>query len=288
MRKFIKYEIRGNYKFILGILALVIIASSIIQGLIYSNTMSSDYSGDGGLFTGMMSLMSILVIFGALLVAFINIVGSFRKELYEDRGYLTFTLPLTGNQILGSKLIVAFLWYSILTVVTTLYNVILATILFDIEWSSFVDLLGQFGGASAVTVFYRLLIMAVISGLVGIIFTLIFVYLSMAIGKVSLKNIKIGGLWFIIFLITFSIVNVVIGKIAAEFPLYLNLETLRVSNIELPVTEPILHGSMSLSMIIMDISSSMSLNLTTEILNIIVGVLGFISTGYLLDRKIDL
>ena len=108
MLKFIKYEIKGNYRFILGILALVLIASSIIQAVIFRDVRSGDITFSGGLFEGMISLVSILVLFGAALVAFINIVGSFKKELYDDRGYLTFTLPLSGHQILGVKLIVAF------------------------------------------------------------------------------------------------------------------------------------------------------------------------------------
>lgn len=286
MLKFIKYEIKGNYRFILGILALVLIASSIIQAVIFRDVRSGDFTFSGGLFEGMISLVSILVLFGAALVAFINIVGSFKKELYEDRGYLTFTLPLSGHQILGAKLIVAFLWYTILNVVTGLYNLILATTIFKIEWSTLIDLLGRYGGEGIVTILYRVFILSMISGIIMILYTLIFIYFSMTIGKISFRNVKIGGLWFIIFLVTFSLSNVVIGKLGNAFPIYLNMESLRLSNLDLGMTNPVYYGSMSF--FLKDMGNYININLIPDFLNIVFGCLVFLATGYLLDRKIDL
>ncbi len=286
MLKFIKYEIKGNYRFILGILALVLIASSIIQAVIFRDVRSGDITFSGGLSEGMISLVSILVLFGAALVAFINIVGSFKKELYEDRGYLTFTLPLSGHQILGAKLIVAFLWYTILNVVTGLYNLILATTIFKIEWSTLIDLLGRYGGEGIVTILYRVFILSMISGIIMILYTLIFIYFSMTIGKISFRNVKIGGLWFIIFLVTFSLSNVVIGKLGNAFPIYLNMESLRLSNLDLGMTNPVYYGSMSF--FLKDMGNYININLIPDFLNIVFGCLVFLATGYLLDRKIDL
>jgi hypothetical protein len=286
MLKFIKYEIKGNYRFILGILALVLIASSIIQAVIFRDVRSGDITFSGGLFEGMISLVSILVLFGAALVAFINIVGSFKKELYDDRGYLTFTLPLSGHQILGAKLIVAFLWYTILNVVTGLYNLILATTIFKIEWSTLIDLLGRYGGEGIVTILYRVFILSMISGIIMILYTLIFIYFSMTIGKISFRNVKIGGLWFIIFLVTFSLSNVVIGKLGNAFPIYLNMESLRLSNLDLGMTNPVYYGSMSF--FLKDMGNYININLIPDFLNIVFGCLVFLATGYLLDRKIDL
>jgi hypothetical protein len=286
MLKFIKYEIKGNYRFILGILALVLIASSIIQAVIFRDVRSGDITFSGGLFEGMISLVSILVLFGAALVAFINIVGSFKKELYDDRGYLTFTLPLSGHQILGAKLIVAFLWYTILNVVTGLYNLILATTIFKIEWSTLIDLLGRYGGEGIVTILYRVFILSMISGKIMILYTLIFIYFSMTIGKISFRNVKIGGLWFIIFLVTFSLSNVVIGKLGNAFPIYLNMESLRLSNLDLGMTNPVYYGSMSF--FLKDMGNYININLIPDFLNIVFGCLVFLATGYLLDRKIDL
>ena len=147
MRKFMKYEIKGTYKVILGILALVIIASTIIHlGFLKEiNNLDSPESFDGA--NIIMIILSTLVIFGAFLAAFFYIVNSFRKELYDNRGYLTFTLPLTGKQILASKLIVSMLWYGLLGLGIVLYNILLTIILHGNNWVEFFrelkDILGN-------------------------------------------------------------------------------------------------------------------------------------------------
>ena len=87
MGRYIKYEIKGSYKFILGVLALVLILTTVLYTYIAKKESSP-----------VIALAS-MIIFGTALTTFLYIVGSFRKELYEDRGYLTFTLPLTGHEI---------------------------------------------------------------------------------------------------------------------------------------------------------------------------------------------
>jgi len=116
-----KYEIRGTYKYFLGVLALVFILFTAIYAYI-SQPNRSSMLGD------LFMVLSIMILFGTALVVFLNIVNSFRKELYEDRGYLTFTLPLTGIQIVGSKLLVALFWFFILGTAITLYNIIMVII----------------------------------------------------------------------------------------------------------------------------------------------------------------
>ena len=136
MKKYMKYEIKGSYKFILGIIAILIIASTIIQWNIKVGMDKALTFGDGTptSLAGIMMGLSVLVIFGAFLVAAFHIIGSFRKELYEDRGYLTFTLPLSGYQIVGSKLIVAILWFTAIGVSILIFNIILGLILFGGSW----------------------------------------------------------------------------------------------------------------------------------------------------------
>lgn len=277
MRKFIKYEIKGNYKFILGILAIVIIASSIIQGAILNEVNRLDESSSISPF---LFIIAILVIFGAFLVAFIHIVGSFKKELYEDRGYLTFTLPLTGNQILGAKLIVAFIWYIVLGLVTVLYNLSLATILFKIDWGEFLQLSHQLNMEGYLTLVSKIIGISIIGGIISIIFTLTMIYFSMALGKVSFRNTKIGGLWFIIFLIAYSLVNLLIGKIANAIPLYLNLDTLRLSNMEMRMPMVMSHDGIY--------GAIANLNITILILTVLASAVAFISTSYLIEKRIDL
>ncbi len=180
MGRYIKYEIKGSYKFILGVLALILILTTGIY--MYANKTDGG-SALGGTFIG----LSTLVIFGTLLTTFLYIVGSFRKELYEDRGYLTFTLPLTGHEILGAKLIVATMWFLILGVVIIGYNSIMMLNLDIVKQS--MDEIGQVMRVLPDFI-NRGMVMSFILMLLGGISTLILIYLSMAFGRVTLRNKK--------------------------------------------------------------------------------------------------
>lgn len=263
MRKFMKYEIKGTYKFILGILAIVIVASTIIQlNLIREiNNLDSPTHMNG--FTGLMFIVSILVIFGAFLTAFFYIIGSFRKELYEDRGYLTFTLPLTGNQILGSKLIVSMMWYLALGLGIVLYNLILGTILHGNEWFYVFNQFTEVVGLKVVS-------MGIFGAISSIVMTLVLVYFSMALSRVTIRNKKVGGIWFIIFILLSLLTSYISVKVGELLPYYIDLETFKMTHYYN------LHPL------------SININIFSQLTQILVIIAAFFGTGYLIENKIDL
>lgn len=286
MAKFMKYEIKGNYKFILGILAVIILASSVIQGSLLNATKKEVIGENVSDYIMLLSVIGMLVIFGAFLLAFINIVGSFRKELYDDRGYLTFTLPLTGNQIVGSKLIVALLWFTILGIVTLLYNMILATLIFDIEWRYLIDQINMMIGEGYLGPIIRGVAVLTLITTIASIMSLLFIYLSMAIGKVSFKNRKISGLWFVIYLIIFGFSAFIIEQIGDAASLYINLSDFSIANNGgigmIPEYYSITSG------FVLGYNSFAYINLTSIILEILFSIGAFVATGYLIEKKIDL
>lgn len=295
MRKYMKYEIKGTYKFILGILAVVLIASTIIQ----LNLQSEINAGTNLAFTSpgfraLMFITSILVIFGAFLTAFFYIIGSFRKELYDDRGYLTFTLPLTGNQILGSKLLVSLLWYMVLGAGILVYNMVLSLMLFGNDWTYVIK-----------TIFANFDISMISFGIVGIlstVVTLILIYFSIALSRVSIRNKKIGGIWFVVFIVLNMIVTFLIYKVSDLFPYYLNLSNFTIDHIY--DINNIISGSMNSAtnninsitilgngenaLMFMGSNFKPYLNIFGNLFQILVIITGFLGTGYLIEKKIDL
>lgn len=283
MKKYMKYEIKGSYKFILGILAIVIIASTFIQMNVKSTMLGLDQpTSMGNSMTGFKAFtmgMSVLIIFGAFLTAFFHIVGSFKKELYEDRGYLTFTLPLRGNQIVGGKIIVATLWFIVLGATIIIYNLLLALILYGGDWLEVAkELLSMVneGGIS----------LGIVGGLSSIL-TLILIYFSIALSKVSFKNKKLGGLWFIVFLILNGLTGYIIIKVGDVFPYYLNLNGFKI----LPYYQldilPSLNSGMGNS-ILFGTDYGAYINIGGLLSQIILGATTFLGTGYLIEKKIDL
>ncbi len=286
MIKFMKYEIKGSYKFILGLLAIVLIASSIIQVNIYSILKTSGLiqGGQGEIFQGFLIGLSVLVIFGAFLTTYFYIIGLFRKDLYEDRGYLTYTLPLTGNEIVGAKLFTAIVYNLVLSLVIFSFNLILASILFGSGW------------IEEVKYFLSLMDMGLISSLlfsgfifIGISFILgtILVYFSISLSKVSVKNKKIGGLWFIIFLIINGLVSYLSLKISYIFPYYMDVVNFRISHLYDIFILPGFDEGFS-QLLIYGSNYHGYINIAGLLFEILAIVGGFLATSYLIEKKINL
>lgn len=217
MGKLIKYEIRGTYRFILGVLALVMILTSGIY-IYMNNVMEMGGSLIGPIFTG----LSFMLIFASMISIFFYIVNSFRKELYEDRGYLTFTLPLTGGEILGAKLLAALLWFAILSLGLMVSNGIGLKIILPADlWNSIslANLLSDLLVEVRISSIIASLLFGFISGLL----TLLSIYFAMALSRVTFKNRKLKGFWFPIFLVLSLIIS--IGQIVFTevIPYYINV-----------------------------------------------------------------
>lgn len=283
MKKYMKYEIKGSYKFILGILAIVIIASTFIQMNVKSTMLGLDQpTSMGNSMTGFKAFtmgMSVLIIFGAFLTAFFHIVGSFKKELYEDRGYLTFTLPLSGNQIVGAKLIVATLWFIVLGATIILYNLLLSLILYGGDWLGVAKELLSMVNAGGIS-------LGILSGISSIL-TLILIYFSIALSKVSFKNKKLGGLWFIVFLILNGIAGYITLKLSSIAPYYLNLNGFEIlPHYQLDILSGFDRGMGNLMIIGNNFDAY--INIVGLLSQIVMGIGTFLGTGYLIEKKIDL
>lgn len=271
MGRYMKYEIKGSYKFILGVLAIVLILTTVFYSYQFKQANMGVIGG-----------VAYLIMFVALFAAFLYIVDSFRKELYEDRGYLTFTLPLTGNQILGSKLLVALMWFIILGVVILLYNGFMLSrfIEFDISFREIVSVFNTETVAVGMTMF--------ISGVV----TLILIYFSMALGRVTFRNKKIGGMWFVIFLILNGLIGYTTLKITQAVPYYLDLNSFKVVT-QRAINQMSMLGSMNFMSInnasmIVSAGGRTFMNIGSLVYTIVIGVAAFLSTGYLIENKINL
>lgn len=274
MKNYIKYEIKGTYKFILGILTILFIAFTLIQFNIYRQINTGSLTNISG---GFLMAISFLAIFGAFLTAFFYIVSSFRKELYEDSGFLTFTLPLTGSQILGAKTTVAIIWFLLIGGFTLLYNTILGNLLFGGFWTIYNEILNQVGDS---------ILSISILGIISSILTLLLIYFSMAIGRISIKNKKIGGIWFVIFLILNGLLSYIITKLSGIMPYYVNLNKFQTLS-------PVEYNLMTFST---DISSNLGIfsngyfyiNISSLLLHLLFIILVFLATSNIIEKRIDL
>lgn len=277
MFKLMKYEIRGTYKFVLATILVVALATAGIQYTFYT-TMGDIVTGNILVSTFLLPLLAIVII--AASIAFIvYIIQSFRKELYEDRGYLTFTLPLSGKKILGAKLITAIFWYVLFGLVTVGINIVAFRLIFggavlrdiNFQLSYLINELGR-------GVLSGLFLYGAISSMV----TLLTVYFSITLSKVAIRNRNIGGLWILIFLAINGLFNFVEGLLIRRIPLYtsLGIDSGIISSNNLAINQ---------SGFAIDIMSGNPVfSITGAIYWLILGIGIFLLTSYLLDRKIEL
>lgn len=166
MFKLAKYDIKGSYK-----LYLIVFISSIILSL--GVFLKQDSWQKISIFS-LITLISVAL----FIIVLVFSVRSFRNELYEDRGYLTFTLPVSGKEILIAKILVTLLWFAIATVITGILEYFAANLLFN---KNFINMIFQ-------SISTKSVIISIIYALFNMIFLMITIYSAITISKVTFKK----------------------------------------------------------------------------------------------------
>lgn len=257
MGRLIKYELKGNYITFSIVFILMILLNLGIH--MKSNSWPS----------GAVVALTALVNFGIFGVVLIINIKSFSKELFEDRGFLTFTLPITGKQIIIGKLIVSLIWFLIAGIIYTLFQIASIKLIMNGE---VYETLSKLVGA-------KLMISSIVSILLSSLTLMITIYFSTTVSKVTLKNKKIGKfLGFIVFIALMVAISYVGDKLVHFFP-----QTINLQNAEFNKTIAQLE-QMNISLNIPKIEMSI-FNLVYNTL-VFIGL--FFGTSYLLENKIDL
>ncbi len=91
-------------------LALLFAVFAICVAINRSGSVSAELSSKVATVHNASIAISILVSFLLIFVTFFFVVYDFYKSLFSPQGYLSFTLPVSSNQLLGSKMIVYSGW----------------------------------------------------------------------------------------------------------------------------------------------------------------------------------
>ena len=116
--KFFKHDFKSLSRF--GVPALLIIAGALLLGCIDISTLSVFLKNDvlensslapfASVFTSLGLGISFIALYAAVITVTVMIYVRFYKTMVSDEGYLTMTLPVTPAKILLGKLISAILW----------------------------------------------------------------------------------------------------------------------------------------------------------------------------------
>ena len=250
MFKLVKYELRANFLTIIGICITVIIASLLLMT-------------KKGAWPMAVPALSVCFTIGSMIVIFIASLKIMSQYLYGDSGYLLFTLPQSGASIMASRLLAALIQISVVGIVTILMFYL--TITSKIDFSFIKDI-----KASQVIEYTFSYIWMIISSLT-------IIYFCMVIGKVALKGKKIGKVGsFVIFILISTLISWLSFKLISVLPQTLDLSNFTITNgsvLNLGATTP---------------STAFTVNIAQTIFDIIIFIGLFMSSSYLIDKKLDL
>ena len=171
----VRYEFKNVNKWFLALYAAVLSLSVIIG--IQGSTLTSTYYQD----KGVVMLVFLSLVFGGLVITLsistlILIIQRFKGSVYDRRGYLTLTLPVSEHQILSAKLLGAFVW-SLASTVVFLFSlyIIMSMIQPDVLISNVADFILK----NYQDDFWLALISYIFNTLAGILC----IYLSISIGQ---------------------------------------------------------------------------------------------------------
>lgn len=171
----VRYEFKNVNKWFLALYAAVLSLSVIIG--IQGSSLSSTYYQD----KGVVMLVFLSLVFGGLVITLsistlTLIIQRFKGSVYDRRGYLTLTLPVSEHQILSAKLLGAFVW-SLTSTVVFLFS--LYIIISMIQPDAFLSSFAEYMLKNYTDNFWLALISYIFNTLAGILC----IYLSISIGQ---------------------------------------------------------------------------------------------------------
>ncbi|MCH5138222.1 hypothetical protein JMF89_13555 [Clostridiaceae bacterium UIB06] len=254
MFNLIKYELKGYYKdFIIAIGLIALVSLFLITRANVWQVQS-------------ITAFSFMVSFAAAVVVFIWNIRTFSRDMYEDTGYLLLTLPQRGYSILASKLISALIQSLVVGAVTLLFNYIVlkSTSKMDINFSIMLTDITRNVNLSFV-------MFMIFAALLEYFYFLIVIYFSITLSKVAIKKKKFGKFSsFIIFIIISIVFEKLTQFLTTTFPKSINLNILS-----------------SNSHLFMQGTQFMPINIAVAVFNIIVFILMFLATSYIIENKLD-
>lgn len=132
MSQLIKYEFRNSKRPITQLIVIIGIVSFVLQiifnGFVRMQLANIEITGALSVISTLAALIvagSSFLIFGTIIAYYLRLANILKTDIYQNRGYITFSLPRSGYQILGAKLIVAIIWSLILPLVVVSWNILI-------------------------------------------------------------------------------------------------------------------------------------------------------------------
>ncbi len=225
------------------------------------------------------SVVLYIVALVGVIMTLVSIIKNFYDTLYSNQGYLSFTLPVKGSNLLLSKVLVSVLWIILSFALAALCFLVIAMNakataegsmagIWDVlEMTGLKEMLPS--GATLV----KLLVLVIVLVLLMVLTFIGFVYFAVTVANTRAlqKHPKLFG--FLIFFLTYGVSNAIATKLTYSLPLSLEISTQDVN----------------LVFVAMDRSESMlSYGLGGTIFLALVALGMLILTGWIMEHKVNI
>lgn len=253
MFKLIKYELIGRYKLIVGCFSIIALLNIVM-------VVGFNFWWQGGMEAAF--VISLLLGFLGMFVVAVDSINIVRKDLYNDSGYLLFSLPQSGYSIMGAKFIVGIMEIVMFAVFQLLISFIFIAPMIKSEFWNLVNGLIQ---VFPDIVFILILIFW------GLITLFLMISFSLVLSKSILNTKKFGNLASFGVFIAVAVVTGLIQKQLTRIPwtAEFNLPFTNIGNLELSAVSNII-------------------NIPEMIFSIVLPVIFFVLAGFLIENKLEM
>lgn len=266
--KLMKYEFKACgrifFPLYLGILLLAAINGVNLGANLKNETVDGFPMDPSALNTQTILSMILVALFVALFVITIVLtIQRFKKNLLDDEGYLMFTLPVKSSNLILSKFFVALIYGITSVIVALLSFFIIGAIGGDFNIS---DFLYVFTEQSIFTEGEAFIIYMILGLLIDYSIFVLTIYLALSIGQLpQLSKYRVAAGVVLFFLIN-----------------------LLISNIQNFVGNNLLGEAIQLEATTNLTATTISYMLVSLLLSVVIGVILFLSTNWLLNKKLNL
>ncbi len=226
-----------------------------------------------GFLSGLLIFALIALMIAVAVVAFVMIIRRFYTSFFTDEGYLTFTLPVTPNTHIFTKLFTAYVWQVAATVlcfvcifIMAFFAVLVGGVSFEdsetvvVETSSFFDqIFGALGVEAGPGFLPAAIALFVVNVVVALAASILMLYLAISAACMLAKKHRV-----IIGIVCYYVINMVFSGISQTMQSVIVL------------TSSDVYGSLLISLGI------------SSVICVIEAILCFLGTKWILTRKLNL
>lgn len=190
--KLIKLEYRLTKKFMFSLISISMIAIGVL--LFKMSPLLNDKYNPGSFYTVKgVAALAVLILLTVYTLFFFYMSSIFSKDLYEDRGYLTFSLPVSSAQLAASKIIISLMWAVLIFV--SAYAVVVAFGFLSEPFKPVIDALRNSLNSFGRTIAWVGACLCVCLSSIELM------YLSVLASKNGLGSKKLKSFWLLIYII---------------------------------------------------------------------------------------